>query len=89
MVLTGRSNRLATACIDDLMRSFGAEIVAVDQTSARAAVDGFDRYGKGRHPVGLNICDYFAYGRAKARDLPLLFKGNDFLKTDIVPAWRP
>ena len=89
MVLTGRSKRLAITRVDDLMRSFGLDIVAVDQALASAAVNGFDRYGKGRHPAGLNICDCFAYGLAKARALPLLFKGNDFSSTDIVPAWRP
>jgi ribonuclease VapC len=89
MVLTGRSSRLAIARVDDLMRSSGIDLVAVDQRIAGAAVDGFDRYGKGRHPAGLNICDCFSYGLAKARGLPLLFKGNDFSKTDIVPAWRP
>jgi uncharacterized protein with PIN domain len=38
---------------------------------------------------GLNLADCFPYSLAKARDEPLLFKGDDFLKTDIVPAWRP
>ena len=89
MVLTGRSRRLALARIDDLMRSAGIEIVPVDQNLANAAVDAFDRYGKGRHPARLNLSDCFAYGLAKSRHLPLLFKGDDFSKTDIVPAWRP
>ena len=89
MVLTGRSRRLALARIDDLMRSAGIEIVPVDQNLANAAVDAFDRYGKGRHPARLNLSDCFAYGLAKSRNLPLLFKGDDFSKTDIVPAWRP
>jgi ribonuclease VapC len=40
-------------------------------------------YGKGRHPASLNLGDCFAYALAKARFLPLLFKGNDFLRTDI------
>jgi ribonuclease VapC len=43
-----------------------------------------------RHvPASLNLADCFPYSLAKARDEPLLFKGSDFLKTDIVPAWRP
>ncbi len=41
------------------------------------------RYGKGKHPAKLNICDCFAYALAKDYDAPLLFKGNDFSQTDI------
>jgi ribonuclease VapC len=89
MVLTGRSQRLALARVDDLMCSAGIEIVPVDRSLANAAVDAFDRYGKGRHPARLNLSDCFAYGLAKTRNLPLLFKGDDFSKTDIVPAWLP
>jgi ribonuclease VapC len=89
MVLTGRSQRLALARVDDLMRSAGIEIVPVDRNLANAAVNAFDRYGKGRHPARLNLSDCFAYGLAKTRNLPLLFKGDDFSKTDIVPAWLP
>ena len=89
MALTGRSKRVALAGVDDLIGSSGIEIVPVDQNLANAAVNAFDRYGKGRHPARLNLCDCFAYGLAKSRNLPLLFKGDDFSKTDIVPAWRP
>jgi ribonuclease VapC len=89
MVLTGRSRRLARAQVDELIQTFGLEIVAVDRKLATAAVDAFDRYGKGRHRARLNLSDCFAYGLARSRNLPLLFKGDDFLRTDIVPAWRP
>jgi ribonuclease VapC len=41
------------------------------------------RFGKGRHPAGLNYGDCFAYALAKSRDLPLLFQGDDFSQTDI------
>jgi ribonuclease VapC len=44
---------------------------------------------KGGHPAGLNFGDCFTYALGKARDDTLLFKGDDFPKTDIVPAWRP
>jgi ribonuclease VapC len=89
MVFTGRSKRLAIARVDDLLHASAIEIVAVDRAVASAAVDAFDRYGKGRHPARLNFSDCFAYGLAKSRNLPLLFKGNDFAKTDIISAWRP
>jgi ribonuclease VapC len=89
MVLTGRSRRLASDRVNELIRAFRIEIVAVDRTLAGAAVEAFDRYGKGRHPARLNLSDCFSYALAKNRDVPLLFKGDDFGRTDIVPAWRP
>jgi ribonuclease VapC len=61
----------------------------VDADGARAAREAHFRYGKGYHPAGLNLADCFSYSLAKIRNEPLLFKGADFLKTDIVPAWRP
>jgi ribonuclease VapC len=50
------------------------------------AVDAFRRFGKGRHPAGLNYGDCFAYALAKATGEPLLFKGDDFARTDIPSA---
>lgn len=46
----------------------------------------FSRFGKGRHPAGLNYGDCFAYALAMARAEPVLYKGADFSKTDVVPA---
>jgi len=89
MVLTGRSRRLAKERVNDLLRAFAIEVVVVDQMLAGAAVDAFDRYGKGRNPAALNLSDCFSYALAKTRNIPLLFKGDDFTRTDIVPAWRP
>ena len=43
----------------------------------------FDRYGKGRNPARLNFGDCFAYALSKTHEQPLLFKGNDFSKTDV------
>ncbi len=50
---------------------------------AEIAVDAFRRYGRGRHPAGLNIGDCFSYALAKATGQPLLFKGEDFSQTDV------
>jgi ribonuclease VapC len=60
--------------------------VAHDASLAEAARDAFLRHGKGRHPAGLNLGDCAAYALAKAHGLPLLFKGEDFRKTDLVAA---
>lgn len=89
MVLTGRSSRLARSRVDDMFGLFLIKLVPVDQTLAEGAIRAFDRFGKGRHPARLNLADCFSYALAKTRRLPLLFKGDDFGKTDIVPAWRP
>jgi len=62
------------------------EIVSVDHKQMTAANLAFERYGKGRHPAKLNYGDLFSYALAKSKDLPLLFKGEDFSKTDIVAA---
>lgn len=50
------------------------------------AGEAFIRYGKGRHPARLNYGDCMTYATARVADLPLLFVGNDFSQTDIVPA---
>ena len=62
------------------------ERVAVDPIQADAAVEAPRRFGKGRHPAGLNIGDCFAYALAKTTGEPLLFKGNDFVQTDVAAA---
>ena len=60
-----------------------AEIAPVTADQAARACDAFRRYGKGRHPAGLHFGDVFAYALARATGEPLLFKGNDFTRTDI------
>jgi ribonuclease VapC len=53
---------------------------------AHIARQAFHDFGKGRHPAGLNFGDCFAYALTKITGEPLLFKGDDFKKTDIVSA---
>lgn len=62
------------------------EIHPVDQALAQRAADAFARFGKGRHPAGLNFGDCFSYALAQSLGAPLLFKGNDFARTDLIPA---
>jgi ribonuclease VapC len=61
----------------------GAEIVPVDAEQADAARRAWRRYGKGRHAAALNYGDCFSYALALTRSEPLLFKGEDFAKTDV------
>ena len=58
-------------------------LVPVDAEQAHLARQAFRQYGKGRHPAGLNFGDCFSYALARSQGEPLLFKGNDFGKTDI------
>ncbi len=74
--------RDAIALLDD----DAIEIVEFDENLILAAGEAHMRYGKGRHPAGLNFGDTFAYALASVRNLPLLFKGNDFARTDVTPA---
>ena len=69
-----------------IIRQRGIAIVPVTEEHAFLAIRGFSRYGKGRHAAGLNFGDCFSYALAKALDEPLLFKGEDFRKTDVTPA---
>ncbi len=75
--------------IDAILDDMGIDIVAFDEHQLTLARDAFHRFGKGRHPAGLNFGDCFAYALAASLKAPLLFKGDDFSQTDIrsaVPA---
>jgi ribonuclease VapC len=78
--------RVARELVDATLHEVGLEIVPISLTLARDAANAFARYGRGRHPAQLNFGDCFAYALAKQRREPLLFKGNDFSQTDLVPA---
>jgi len=69
--------------LDWIANNLGLAIVPFDAGHIAAAREGFRRFGKGRHRAALNFGDCCAYGLAKALDAPLLFKGNDFVLTDI------
>ena len=69
--------------LNALISEFEIRVVPVDEHQSSIAIAGFVNYGKGRHPAALNFGDLFAYALAKMRDEPLLFKGNDFAKTDV------
>jgi ribonuclease VapC len=72
--------------LERLIALAAIKIVPVDARQVALAFEGFQRFGKGRHPAGLNFGDCFAYGLARALGEPLLFKGNDFAQTDIPSA---
>jgi ribonuclease VapC len=65
------------------LQKIGAEVVPVDAEQMEAARRAWRRYGKGRHPAALNFGDCFSYALALIRGEPLLFKGEDFARTEI------
>lgn len=71
---------------DALLRNSKIIIEPFTVEQAHIARQAFLDYGKGRHPAGLNMGDCFAYALSKAAREPLLFKGADFAKTDVVSA---
>ncbi len=88
MVITARLGGEGHALMTELLMRARVETVPCDDTLARGAYDAWLRYGRGRHAAGLNFGDCFSYALAKQRGEPLLYKGDDFAKTDIVAAVR-
>jgi ribonuclease VapC len=72
---------------DEMMQLFSVQIEPVTEAQARLALDAYDRFGKGTgHLAGLNYGDCFSYALAKQMSEPLLFKGDDFSRTDLEAA---
>ena len=87
MVLVGRTgNQASWAGLNALVSRANMQTVAHDALLAEVARTAFLRFGKGRHPAALNLGDCASYALAKSRDVPLLFKGGDFARTDLVAA---
>lgn len=83
IVLLNRRGETGVVELDVLLEEAEIEIIAVTPEQAVLARQAYLRYGKGRHPAKLNFGDCFSYAAALACDEPLLFKGDDFNKTDI------
>lgn len=69
--------------LDRFVDRAGIELVGVDLGQGKIARDAFSRFGRGRHSAALNFGDCFAYALARILAEPLLFKGDDFSKTDL------
>jgi ribonuclease VapC len=83
--LVASGYRLSTE-LDELLDLVGAQVIPFDEGQARLAFEGFEKFGKGRHAAHLNFGDCFSYAASKELNEPLLFKGGDFAKTDVIPA---
>lgn len=90
IVIDGSRDPVASRRFDDLVREAGLVIEAVTEVQARIAREAYRDFGRGSgHPAGLNFGDCFAYALARVTGEPLLFKGNDFVHTDITPGYHP
>ena len=83
IVLEARHGAEAVRSLDLLLAKAGVVIEPVDTDQASVARQAFRQFGRGRHPAGLNFGDCFSYALAQVRGEALLFKGNDFSRTDI------
>ena len=72
-----------------LLDAFGVEVVSLTPELAVLAAEAWERWGKGRHPAGLNIVDCCSYALAVHSAAPLLAIGDDFPRTDVDPAPLP
>jgi ribonuclease VapC len=87
MVVISQLNEAGLVELELLLNRAQIQVMPFDSNHMRWAMHGWRHYGKGRHRAALNLGDCFSYGLAKAMDAPLLFKGEDFLYTDVkVPA---
>lgn len=85
-VIDGSRDAVASRRLDDFMREAELVIEPVTAEQAKIAREAYRDFGKGSgHSAKLNFGDCFAYALAKAAASPLLFKGDDFIHTDVVP----
>ena len=86
IIVEARHERAGSVEFDRLLQKLAVSTVAVDAEQVEAGRHAYRRYGKGRHPANLNYGDCFAYALAVTSGQPLLFKGDDFSRTDVVAA---
>ena len=86
MVMTARLGQDARPMLFAFLRRMDAELVPFNAEHLDAASTAFLRFGRGRHPAGLNFGDCMSYAVASVAGMPLLFTGDDFGRTDIVAA---
>lgn len=87
MVVQGRKGQAGVVLLNDFLGLPVFELVAPTALELETAYAAFVTFGKGSgHPAQLNFGDLFSYATAKLRNLPLLYKGNDFSSTDIQSA---
>lgn len=86
IVVESRQGIEARRDLERLVARLDAAIVPFDEHQAALAGAAWQRFGKGRHPAGLNFGDCISYALAKHLGVPLVFKGDDFTQTDVATA---
>lgn len=86
IVIEARYGIIGGEKLDELLQVAQVAIEPITAEHANIARIAYRNYGKGIHPAGLNFGDCFAYALARQSGQPLLFKGDDFAKTDIPAA---
>ena len=82
IVASSRLGAQGPAELELLLDVFDVETVSFTADQARLATDAWQRFGRGRHPAGLNIIDCCSYALASETQRPLLAVGEDFRRTD-------
>lgn len=83
LVIEAKKGEAGGRELDLLLHRAEMAVIAVDEQHVSEARRAYRRFGRGRHAAGLNFGDVFAYALARVSGEPLLFKGDDFSKTDI------
>ena len=76
----------ARVSVSAALKDYGITITEISIEAGEEAITAFDRFGKGRHPAQLNMGDCYSYALAKTLRAPILFKGDDFSRTDFEAA---
>jgi ribonuclease VapC len=84
VVIHARKGPAGVRELDLLLHAAVVTIVSLDADQVLLARAAYEKYGKGHHAAALNLGDCCSYALAKSSGEPLLFKGNDFSKTDAV-----
>jgi ribonuclease VapC len=84
IVVEARYGADGLRALDLFLDRAGIALVSVDVEQGKVARDAFSRFGQGRHPAGLNLGDCFAYALARVLGEPLLYRGDDFSRTDVM-----
>lgn len=83
IVVEAKKGPAGTQLLEELLSRIDIEVATVDDPQVHEALVGWRRFGKGRHPAGLNYGDTFSYALSRRLGQPLLFVGGDFSQTDV------
>jgi len=83
IVVQARLGPVGALAVERLLRDGEIDVVAFDRPQADRALDAWRRFGKGRHPAGLNLGGCYVYALAAERGVPVACTGKDFVQTDL------